>query len=156
MRPFSPLGRAIVVFLFLVVVAAVLAECSQPAAQPTTGTPAAQASAPAASVVPPAWKLVWNGHYAQHIQPIFDRRCVSCHGPTLAQKQLRLDSYDAVMKGSQDGPVVVAGSLTASPLLSTVDGTATGSSRMPPTGPMLPEIEVQNIRIWIEAGAPSN
>ncbi|HEX9015778.1 MAG TPA: c-type cytochrome domain-containing protein [Chloroflexota bacterium] len=153
MRSSTPRGRAIIAFAPLLFAAVALAACAQPAAQPT---PTPQPSAPAAAVVPPAWKLVWNGHYAQNIQPIFNQRCVSCHGPNRADKQLKLDSFDAVMKGSQDGPVVVPGSLTASPLLSTVDGTATGSSRMPPTGPQLPETEVQNLRVWIEAGAPSN
>src|SRR5512133_3770726 len=151
MRSFSHRRRASVEFLPILVVVFALGGCGQPAGQPTA-TP--QSSAPGVAVVPPAWKLVWNGHYAQNIQPIFDQRCVSCHGRTRADKQLRLDSYDAVMKGSQDGPVVVPGGLTASPLLSTIDGTATGSSRMPPTGPRVPDTEVQNVRLWIEAGAP--
>lgn len=153
MRLPSRLGRAVVVFSPLLVLAS-LVGCGQQGAQPTQTTP--QAAPPAEAVVPPAWKLVWNGHYADNIQPIFDKRCVSCHGPNRADKQLRLDSYQSLMKGSQDGPVVVPGSPSASPLLSTIDGTATGSSRMPPTGPRLPDTEVQNIRIWIDTGAPSN
>lgn len=154
MRSSSHLARAIVMLLLLVAMAGLLVQCSQPAAGP------AQTAAPSlpsgVSSVPPAWKLVWNGHYSEHIQPIFNQRCVSCHGPTRADKQLRLDSYEGVMKGSEGGAVVVSGSPAASVLLSTVDGTATGSSRMPPTGPALNDIEVQNIRIWIGAGAPAD
>ncbi len=150
MRSSSPLARAIVTFLPLVALSTLIVQCAQPAVQPTATPP------PPAASVPPAWKLVWNGRYSEHIQPIFDQRCVSCHGPNRADKQLRLDSYEGVMRGSEGGAVVVPGSPASSVLLSTVDGTATGSSRMPPTGPRLSDVEIQNIRVWIEAGAPAD
>jgi hypothetical protein len=68
-----------------------------------------------------------------------------------------LASYAGVMKGGKDGPVVTAGDPTTSVLISSVNGTATGSSRMPPPDqPRLNDTEVQNLTLWVEAGAPSD
>ncbi len=116
--------------------------------------PGGSASLPAPTQVPPAAKVVWSGSYANNIQPIFDQKCVSCHGPGRAENGLRLDSYEGVMKGTQYGPVVIPGSPTTSALESVVIGTAAPSIRMPHGGQRLTEQEVQNITLWIEAGAP--
>ncbi len=148
MRLSLPLTRAIAVLL-LAMLASVLVQCGQPSA----GTQAT----PAATTVPPGWKLVWNGHYSTHIQPIFDQHCVSCHGSTRADVDLRLTSYAEVMKGGKDGPVVMPGNPATSVLISSVNGTATGSSRMPPPDkPRLNDTEVQNLTLWVEAGASPN
>ncbi|MGE5620554.1 MAG: c-type cytochrome domain-containing protein [Sphingomonadaceae bacterium] len=119
------------------------------------GCGAAQPSAAAANptAAPAAGKVVWAGSYAQHIQPIFDQRCVSCHGPTKADNGLRLDSYDGVMKGTQHGPVVAPGSPNNSALISVLKGTADPSIRMPHGGQRLTEQDLQNLTLWIEAGA---
>jgi hypothetical protein len=47
--------------------------------------------------------------YAKHINPILDANCVSCHGEGKQSGGLRMDSYDLLMKGGKDGPVIVAG-----------------------------------------------
>jgi len=107
------------------------------------------------SAVAPAAKLVWDGSYSNNIQPIFDQKCISCHGPTRAENGLRLDSYEGVMKGTQYGPVVIPGSPTTSALESVVIGTASPTIRMPHGGQRLTEQEVQNITLWIQAGAPN-
>lgn len=111
---------------------------------------------PPAPIAPakPAGKLVWTGKYVQDIQPIFDQRCVTCHGPSRADNGLRLSSYSDVMKGTQYGPVVVRGDPNRSALLSVLTGTTDPSIRMPHGGQRLTEQEIQNITLWIEAGAP--
>ncbi len=123
----------------------ILAGCRTPQVSPPTPTPAA-----------PAAKVVWSGSYDTNIQPIFDQHCVSCHGPSRAENGLRLDSYEAVMKGTQYGPIVIPGSPATSALMSVVIGTAAPSIRMPHGGARLSEQEVQNITLWIEAGAPND
>lgn len=122
--------------------------------QPTR--PAASVSAPAPAPVRAAAKLVWNGKYAEHVQPIFTQRCVSCHGPSRAENGLKLASYEELMKGTQFGSVVVPGSASASTLLAVLRGTTDPSIRMPHGGERLSEVELQNVTLWIEAGAPSN
>lgn len=59
------------------------------------------------------------------------------------------------MKGTQHGPVVVARSPNSSALISVVKGTADPSIRMPHGGQRLSEQELQNLVLWIEAGAPN-
>ena len=112
------------------------------------------AAPPATPSAKPAGKLVWAGKYVQDIQPIFDRRCVTCHGPSRADNGLRLSSYADVMKGTQYGPVVVPGDPNRSALVSVLAGTTDPSIRMPHGGQRLTEQEIQNITLWIEAGAP--
>jgi hypothetical protein len=47
--------------------------------------------------------------FDKDIAPLFKASCVRCHGNQRPKKNLRLDSLDAVLKGGQDGKVVVAG-----------------------------------------------
>ncbi len=141
---------AIVLLPSLATASVLLAACQsgQSAVQSATSTTST-------SSVSPAWKQVWNGRYSEHIQPIFNSRCISCHGPTRAENGLRLDSYEGVMKGSSFGPVVIPGSAVRSVLISVVDGrTADARIRMPPVGQRLDDVEVRNLIAWIEAGAP--
>lgn len=106
--------------------------------------------------VAPAAKVTWNGSYAQNVQPIFNQKCVSCHGPSKSENGLRLDSYDGVMKGTQFGQVVVPGQPFQSALVSVLKGTTDPSLRMPHGGQRLSDQDVQNITVWIQAGAPKD
>src|SRR5712671_1534562 len=45
--------------------------------------------------------------YAADIKPIFEKSCTKCHGAEKQKGKLRLDSLEAVHKGSEDGKVVV-------------------------------------------------
>src|SRR5437764_15251653 len=48
---------------------------------------------------------LWSGK----IQPLFDVNCVKCHGVIEQKSGLELDSPEMVMKGGDDGAVVVPG-----------------------------------------------
>ncbi len=118
------------------------------------GGPATPTAGATAAPAPPAGKVVFSGTYSGNVQPIFDQKCVGCHGPSRAENGLRLDSYEGAMKGTQFGAVVVPGQPNQSALVSVVRGTADPRIRMPHEGTRLTEQEVQNIVLWIEAGAP--
>ena len=97
--------------------------------------------------------------YATDIQPIFEKSCYPCHGPKTPKPKgkLRLDSLEAVLKGSEDGPVVVAKDIANSPLLGDVAHLGDDDDFMPPPkkkdiAPLTPE-QVGLIRAWIEQGA---
>jgi hypothetical protein len=47
--------------------------------------------------------------YAKDIRPLFEASCFRCHGEERQKGELRLDSLDAVLKGGEDGKVVVPG-----------------------------------------------
>src|SRR5579859_5361178 len=48
--------------------------------------------------------------YEKDIRPLFEASCIRCHGAQKPKGDLRLDSREAVLKGGEDGKVVVPGS----------------------------------------------
>jgi mono/diheme cytochrome c family protein len=92
--------------------------------------------------------------YGKHINPILDSNCASCHGEGQSKGGLRVDSYDLLIKGGNDGPVVVAGKPQNSLLLLRVTLPADHKQFMPAEGrPPLRAEQIAWIRAWIEQGA---
>ncbi len=88
--------------------------------------------------------------FARDVAPILDHWCVSCHGEKEDQGGLRLDSYEAALKGGDDGPVLVPGQPQNSQLVAQVE-----RRFRPPMPPKkrLPRDPIATIRAWIAAGA---
>lgn len=112
-----------------------------------TGAPAPAAERAAA----PAARAQEDVSYSTQVAPVFAETCVSCHGPETAEASLRLDSYEAVMKGSEYGTVVEAGSPENSLLLDMIS-----AGEMPQDGDALEEEIVELVRDWIAEGANNN
>lgn len=95
-----------------------------------------------------------DSFYAQHINPILDAKCVACHGEAKVKGGLRLDSYDRLMRGGEDGAVIVAGKPANSLLLERVTLPAGHKQFMPAEGnpPLKPE-EIAWIKAWVLQGA---
>src|SRR5687767_12166483 len=55
--------------------------------------------------------------YAKDIKPLFDASCIKCHGADKPKAGLRLDSLEAVLKGSKEGKVIEVGKSEKSPLV---------------------------------------
>jgi mono/diheme cytochrome c family protein len=94
--------------------------------------------------------------YQADIKPIIDANCMACHvpgGEGYEKSGLLMDSYEAVMKGTQYGPVVIPGSSVSSTLYRLVSGQADPSIRMPHGQGALPEKDVAAIATWIDQGA---
>ena len=94
--------------------------------------------------------------YHTDIKPILEANCVSCHVPGGAgyeKSGLRLDSHEALMKGTKFGAVVVPGSSVSSTLYRLVSGQAAPSIRMPHGAAALPDADVATIAAWIDQGA---
>ena len=95
--------------------------------------------------------------FANDVLPIFQNRCVECHGATDENGEQRLESlldlrsYEGVMAGSEFGSVIEAGDAEASYLLEMVV-----EGDMPEEGDPVPEAEIETIRSWITAGAENN
>jgi uncharacterized membrane protein len=128
------------------------------------GMPAAAPKAPEAAAGP--LKAVRAGpgsadpanpaFYAVHVAPLLSRSCLSCHKPEKHKGGLLMDSYEHLMHGGEDGPVVLPGNPKASELLRRVRLPASDDDSMPSDGdkPLAPE-EIQMIDRWIAAGAKS-
>lgn len=86
----------------------------------------------------------------EDVRPIFETNCVNCHSEHGASKGLRLDSYEAVLKGGANGAVVLAGDAAGSELVRRLRGES--SPRMPFLSKPLPQGEVDLIVLWVEAG----
>lgn len=90
---------------------------------------------------------------AAAVARLLAEKCVLCHQGESAPGGLRLDSIDAVLKGSARGPVVKPGDPAASELVRRIRGQS--QPRMPLTGPpFLSDAEVAIVESWIAGGAP--
>jgi len=92
--------------------------------------------------------------FAGVIAPIFESRCVSCHGPEKSKGGLRLDSFAAAQKGGEDGAVLKPGDVAQSPLAQRISLPVDNDDHMPPAGkPPLTTNEIALLKWWIQAGA---
>ena len=89
--------------------------------------------------------------FSRQVLPIFQESCAECHGAETKEVELDLTTYADVMKGSEYGPVVEAGSPGESILLDMV-----AAGEMPQEAPPLEEDEIALIRSWIQQGAQNN
>lgn len=93
-----------------------------------------------------------KGPSYKDVAPIFQTRCIQCHAGPKPPLGLRLDSYEDIMKGS-DEPVIVPGEPKKSDLFLRIIGVE--KPRMPRNGPpWLSEKETALIEEWIAVGAP--
>jgi hypothetical protein len=95
-----------------------------------------------------------DSFYAKRIHPVFNAKCVGCHGSANEKGGLRLDSYTDLMHGGKDGAVILPGKPEASMLLARVMLAPGDSHFMPAEGrtPLTSE-EISWLRGWIRAGA---
>ncbi len=88
--------------------------------------------------------------------PIFKHNCTACHSEADAEADLVLETPQTILKGSEDGPVVVPHDPVRSALLKSA--AQLSKPLMPPKNnkigaePMTPE-ELSLLKTWIEQGA---
>lgn len=108
--------------------------------------------------LPPAseTKSVSNpaSYYGARIEPIFAGNCYTCHSSEKQKGRLRLDSYEAVMRGGQHGAVINAGNANGSELLRRIALSPSDDDAMPPQGHRrLSATQIKLIELWIAGGA---
>ena len=92
--------------------------------------------------------------FDRDIRPIFEARCVSCHGPEGRKGGLLLTSRrDALLPTDSGEPAIVPGDPKGSELVYRLES-EDELDRMPPDGARLGASEVDRIRDWIARGAP--
>ncbi len=91
--------------------------------------------------------------FEQKIRPVLAEKCYGCHNAKLKTPMggLRLDSRDALLKGGDSGPAIIAGDPAHSRLISALSYKE--ELKMPPTGKLSDE-QRADFTTWVEMGAP--
>lgn len=98
--------------------------------------------------------------FSQDVRPILDQNCIECHqagGSGLEASGFRMETFDDLMKGTNFGPMIIAGDAQGSNMLVLMEGRADPSISMP-HGQQDPvsRQDIQTIRSWIDQGAKNN
>ena len=106
--------------------------------------------------------------FANDVQPILNDSCIDCHGGAgegTETSGVDLTSYEGVMRGTNLGAIVVAGSSESSVLYQVSARKTSPEIHMPPhtddslaegRGFSLREPQIQTIADWIDQGARNN
>jgi mono/diheme cytochrome c family protein len=86
--------------------------------------------------------------FERDLLPLFQARCVRCHGTEQQKARLDLRTKAALLKGGESGPAVTPGSAERSELWIKI-----AADKMPPGKDKLTEAEKQQLRAWIDGGA---
>jgi hypothetical protein len=98
--------------------------------------------------------------FSQDVRPVLEQNCLECHqagGSGLEASGFNMETYDGLMKGTNFGPMIIAGDAAGSNMLVLMEGRADPSISMP-HGQQDPisQRDIQTIRLWIEQGAKNN
>ncbi|MCI0376798.1 MAG: NB-ARC domain protein, partial [Gemmataceae bacterium] len=90
--------------------------------------------------------------YEKEIEPIFYKRCVTCHSGSVKESRFDISHYEGLVKGGKRGTAIVPGKSESSQLFKVIGRTA--KPFMPPKGeqPITPD-EVALVKLWIDQGA---
>ena len=88
------------------------------------------------------------------VQPLFERKCVSCHNETKAKGRLILTSIDHILKGGKSGELWNVNDVENSLLLKRLLLPLEDKKHMPPQDkPQLTADELNFVLLWLNAGA---
>lgn len=86
------------------------------------------------------------------VQVMFDKSCVGCHGASNPKEGVSLVNHEALMKGGEHGPTVIAGDPENSLLIQVLRGSH-GKKLMPMGAAPLRETDIKKVETWIKDGA---
>lgn len=133
------------------------------AAPTDTAVPPTQVPAPTDTIVPSAVPAAITDtpaaaqpasntvSFVNDIKPIFDNRCIKCHGVERVKEGLDLQTYEKLMAGSRNGPVIEPGNADNSYLVQQII-----EGKMPDRGEPVTPDELQLIIDWVNQGALNN
>jgi cytochrome c553 len=90
--------------------------------------------------------------FEREIRPVLADQCFSCHGAEKQKAELRLDSREAILKGSDGGAVAVLGKPEESSLIKSVRHE--GDSKMPAKADKLSDAQIAALSEWVRIGLP--
>ncbi|MBC6997053.1 c-type cytochrome domain-containing protein [Cytophaga sp. FL35] len=90
--------------------------------------------------------------YPYLIQPVFEAKCTSCHNDSKKKGGLAMHTFEELLKGGENGPIVMAGDLEQSELFKRITLPEDHEDVMPPEGKTpLTEEETALVKFWIES-----
>lgn len=97
--------------------------------------------------------MLRSADFEKQIEPIFESRCMECHGPEKQKGQFRVDRLASLLKGGDSGEAaVIVGKPEESFLIKAIKHDEP-DYEMPPKGEKLTEAEIALIEDWIRVGA---
>lgn len=95
--------------------------------------------------------------YKDLIEPIFDKKCISCHNSGKAKGELILSSVSSMLKGGENGLLFEAGHPETSLLIHRIFLPLEEKEHMPPKGKtQLTADEKTMLRLWVQKNTPMN
>lgn len=91
--------------------------------------------------------------FAKTIKPIFESRCLECHGPKKTKGELRLDTKEAALKGGESGKTIIVAKPDESEMIRRISLPKGHDDIMPPKGEPLGKEQIDSIKKWIGEGA---
>ncbi len=91
--------------------------------------------------------------FEKDVVPILKASCHSCHKPDKKKGKLDMTTYEALMKGGDQGSPVMAGNPKKSILIEVVSGK---EPEMPEKGDPLTPAQIDVLSRWIAEGAKKN
>lgn len=88
--------------------------------------------------------------YIDHVRPILQQHCFTCHGPDKQSGGLNLSNYAALMGGGSAGEIVAPQDPSGSSLVGVMDHTR--NPTMPPNQPAIDAAKIEVVRQWIAQG----
>jgi hypothetical protein len=157
--------RKILIILCLIIPTITVAACggqtdqTTPMPVPVTNTPGLSPLATNTSTPAPAdtstaqapTQAITSVSFANDVFPIFENYCTKCHGVEQIKEGLDMRTYDGLMVGSFNGPVITPGNANDSFLVEQIL-----KGKMPKRGPKPTTEQIQIIINWINAGALNN
>jgi len=93
--------------------------------------------------------------YSKEVRPFLARFCLECHDSGTAKGDLDLETFQGLMKGGKNGPVLIPGKPDESRFVLLPEGKA--KPNMPPRKAKQPKAEeIAILRAWVAAGAKND
>jgi mono/diheme cytochrome c family protein len=89
--------------------------------------------------------------FTNDVVPIFEAKCIKCHGVETKKEGLDMRTYDDILKGSRKNVILVPGNTNESLFIQLII-----QGEMPNRGPRVTPDELQLIMDWVNQGALNN
>jgi hypothetical protein len=91
--------------------------------------------------------------FIRDLAPVIVERCIGCHGGADPAQRLNLDTFAGLLRGGQNGKIVVPGNPKDSLLIQKLHGTAKDGQRMPLRDTPLAKDVIAKFEKWVSEGA---